>query len=152
MWGPLVGGAVGGIATNEAQRRIDKNVHQDKSHEDMFSELHCKLENIASSLFSMTKHFERQAQPPIETIVTLFVDPVHFHLNTQGRIYNMIFVPNSTTLITANIPGLGLFNFAPGTGWTSLDFRSGTELWLTSGTQQNIIVRLTNTHLGGTLV
>lgn len=148
MWGPIVAGAAAGIATNETQRGIDKHLHEDPVRDDIFH----RIAAIHKDLVTIAKHFSTIEEPPIDLLVSLQVDPLKYHLDTKGRRYNMIFVPNASTLITANIPGLGLFTFTAGNGWNELDFKSGTELYLTSGSQQNVILRLSNVPLGANVI
>lgn len=148
MWGPIVAGAAAGIATNESQRKIDKHIHEDPVRDDIFH----RMAAMHKDLVTIAKHFSIIEEPPIDLLVSLQVDPLKYHLDTRGRRYNMIFVPNAVTLITANIPGLGLFSFTASNGWNELDFKSGTELYLTSGTQQNVILRLSNVPLGANVI
>lgn len=148
----LLAGATAGIATNEAQRHIDKYIHQDRDNESLFQDLKTKMGGLHDDIRIIARHFQNVDEPPIDRIFILQVDPARVRLATLGRRYNMIFCPNNVTVITANMPGIGQMTFTPTIGWTELDFRDGTELFLASGTPQNIIFRITNVPLGANVL
>jgi hypothetical protein len=148
MIDPIFAGAAAGIAANEAQRRIDKHIHQDIGSEGFFA----KLDDMHDALRVVAQYFRSLDEPPVDKIITLQLDPSRVRLATLGRRNNMIFVPNGTTQITANIPGIGPVTFTPAIGWTELNFREGTELYLASGNPQGVIYRCTNIPLGANVI
>lgn len=155
MWGPIAIGAASGIASNEAQKSIDKLVHNSTDNDDMFDHLKNKLASIHNDLSAIAKHYRVLNIPRVDTVVILQPDPAKFQIRTKNYLYNMIFVPNATTAMTANVLGLGTFLFTPAAGWVELDFPDGSELFLTSttpGTQQNIIFRLSNVPMGANII
>jgi len=145
-------GAASGIVANETQKHLNKHVHGERDHEDIFHELRSIISTLHYDLQIISKHFAHIDELPVDKIITLQTDPNRFRIATLGRRYNMVFSPNNTTQITANIPGLGTLSFTPTIGWTELDFREGTELFLTTGTSQSLIFRCTNVPLGANVL
>lgn len=149
MFGPITAGATAGIVANEAQRHIDKHIHQDRDNESLLSELKEILCDVRSAMHGVAVHYEKFNETPITQTITLQAEPVRYRLSTQGRTYNALLSSVNAVQVTANVPGLGPLQFTPSIGWTELDLPDGTELYLASGTTpQSFILRCTNVPLG----
>jgi hypothetical protein len=146
---PFVVGAAAGIAGNELQKRID---HDDSHRENMFQALHSAICELRTELKTITDHIADTHLPPEDILVQLQPAPWSYRFARKDRRYGMIFLPNNSTQLTFNIPGLGNVNFTPPVGWTELNFPSGTEVFLASGTSASMIYRVTNIPLGSSVI
>ncbi|SRR6266571_2744193 len=149
---PILGGILGGVGANEAQRKIDKDIHGDIPDQHLLSKLHQAITELRMELKTITQHITDTRLPPIDEAIQLQVAPWFWTVHRKSRRYGLIFVPSSTTALTANIPQLGNVNFTPATGWTELNFPSGTQLFLASGNPTTIIYRCTNIPLGANVL
>lgn len=152
MIDPIVMGAAAGVAANEAQRHIDKHIHQDPGHIGLIEELKDISHDIRQAVHAISIYCKKLDEKPIDMLITLQADPVRLLLRTQGRYYNLLFSPVSAIQITANVPGLGACQFTPAIGWNELDLPDGTELFLSTGNPQNYLLRLTNIGLGANVI
>lgn len=149
---PIIAGAAAGLSANEIQRQLDKRVHGEPDHENMFQALHSAITELRTELKTITGWIADTHLPPIDITIQLQLAPWFWTLQRQDRRYGMIFVPNATTALTFNIPQLGNVNFTPPIGWTELNFPSGTQVFLASGNPTSIIYRCTNIPLGASVI
>jgi hypothetical protein len=145
---PYIVGAAAGIAGNELQKRID---HDDSHRENMFQALHSAITELRKELKTITDHVADSHLPPEDIVLQVQPVPWSYRLLRKERRYNMIFLPNNSTQLVFNIPGLGNFNFTPPIGWTELNFPVGTEISSGAGIV-SLIYRVTNIPLGSSVI
>lgn len=149
---PIMGGMAAGVGANETQKLLNKHLHGEPDHENMFQALHHAITDLRQELKTVTDYIADTRLPPIDITIQLQLAPWFWTLQRQQRRYGLIFVPNATTALTFNLPQLGNVNFTPPIGWTELDFPSGTQVFLASGNPTSIIYRCTNIPLGASVI
>jgi hypothetical protein len=141
--------AAAGIAANEAQKHLDKNLH----HETALEHVHQAIKHLHKDLEDMARFYREAALPDYDETISLLPSPQFAELKLKGRKYSRIYVANSTTQITIQTPRTGTYTFTASGGWQALDLPDGSLIWLASGTGPvNIIHRVSNRSLGGNTI
>jgi len=144
---PFVQNVAGGIAANEVQRGLDSSRGKPDQHL-LFERLHTTICEVLGEIRELAENARRENETPFYKGIVLQQEK-RVEIETRGMRYNRIWFPNNTTQVSVKFPVGGIGGtFTSDQGWNALDFPDKTEIWLTSGNDQNVLFCAANYPLG----
>jgi hypothetical protein len=135
-------GAMAGLAANQAQGKLD-DLQGNPDPGDHIECLHRDAHSVKEYLKQIRDILANAA--PVTQLMTVPVQPGFIRLPLMGHSHSYIFVPNSTTQLIFDVPGLGQFAYTPALGWTQLDLPNNTGIAVGNGGNPiNILYRVTS--------
>lgn len=106
------------------------------------------ISNLLTSMHSFLLHRpETKGDKPEYVTLYQSTSGPAYTFKENGRKHSRLLIATSGIIINAKLSGLGIYQFTPNPGWTTLDFPEGTDMYLdSSNTATQAVIYLLHTY------